>query len=52
MREEIVNLGWFEAFEEDIDWDEDAVFLADKVSGVHVVHAKAGGDVFEYEGVV
>jgi hypothetical protein len=36
-----------EAFEEDIDGDQDAVFLADEVSGVDVVHADSGGDVLE-----
>jgi hypothetical protein len=32
-----------EAFEEDIDGDQDAVFLADEVSGMDVVHADSGG---------
>jgi hypothetical protein len=36
-----------EAFEEDIDGDQDAVFLADEVSGMDVVHADSGGDVLE-----
>ena len=41
-----------EAFEEDIDGDQDAVFLADEVSGMDVVHADSGGDVPEDEMVV
>jgi hypothetical protein len=36
-----------EAFEEDIDGDQDAVFLAYEVSGMDVVHADSGGDVLE-----
>ena len=36
-----------EAFEEDIDGDQDAVFMADEVSGMNVVHADSGGDVLE-----
>jgi hypothetical protein len=36
-----------EAFEEDIDGDQDSVFLADEVSGMNVVHADSGGDVLE-----
>ena len=40
------------AFEEDVDGDEVAVFLADEVAGVDVVHADARGGVFEDEVVV
>jgi hypothetical protein len=41
-----------EAFEEDINGDQDAVFLADEVSGMDVVHADSDGDVLEDEMVV
>ena len=51
-RRDIVNLGWFEALEEDVDGDEDTVFLVDEVSGVNVVHSDAGGGMFEDEVVV
>jgi hypothetical protein len=41
-----------ESFEEDIDGDQDAAFLADEVSGMDVVHADSGGDVLKDEMVV
>ena len=51
MRREIFNQRC-EAFEEDIDGDEAAIFLADEISGVAIVHADAGGGVLEDEVVV
>ena len=41
-----------EAFEEDIAGNQVAVFLADEVSGMVVLHADSGGDVLEDEMVL
>jgi hypothetical protein len=40
----LVNPATRHAFEEDIDGNGDAVFLADEVAGVDVVRADAGGE--------